>query len=277
MKKTTPRSFLERNLSRLTGVLQESVFAEEAAQIPGWLQRMDPRVKLSGFLLILLASAFSRSMMIIVALLTFSLLLAAGSRLLGSSFLRRVWIFMPFYTALVAFPALFLTPGQTAFRVAGLAVTRQGIHAATYLTLRVATSVSFMLLLVLTTPWPVLLKTLRTLGFPRLLIFLLSVTYRYIYVLLTSANAIFLARKSRKLGDEAWQSTGRWVGSLFGSLLDKSYHLSNEVFLAMKARGFRGESQVLTSFRMRAADVVWMVVLYAVAGVSFYLGFWRLR
>lgn len=277
MRQAGSRSFLERNLSRLTGVLQESVFAEEAALLPGWLQGMDPRVKLSGFLLILMASAFSHSMMIIVGLLCFSIVLAAGSRLFGLSFLRRVWIFMPFYTALVALPALFITPGDNLFRVGALAVTRQGVLTAAFLTLRVAVSVSIMLLLILTTSWPVLLKALRSLGFPRLLIFLLSVTYRYIYVLLSSANALFLARKSRKLGPEAWLSTSRWTGALFGSLLEKSYVLSNEVFLAMKARGFRGEASALTDFRLRSADVAWMVLLFSIASSAFYFGFWRLR
>lgn len=276
MKRARSRSFLERNLARLTGVLQESVFAEEAALLPGWLQRMDPRVKLAGFLLILIASAFSHSMMIVVGLLAFSLVLAAGSRLFGLSFLRRVWIFMPFYTALVALPALVLTPGDVAFRAGIFTITQQGIRTAAFLTLRVAVSVSFMLLLILTTSWPVLLKALRSLGFPRTLVFLLSVTYRYIYVLLSSANNLFLARKSRKLGPEAWQSTSRWTGALFGSLLEKSYVLSNEVFLAMKARGFRGEAEVLVDFRLRSHDVAWMILLFAVAGVSFYFGFWRM-
>src|SRR5262249_19775671 len=39
------RDFLERSLSRLTGILEESVFAEESASQAGWLQQMDPRVK----------------------------------------------------------------------------------------------------------------------------------------------------------------------------------------------------------------------------------------
>lgn len=271
------RSFVERNLSRLTAILQESVFAEEAAQLPGWLQHLDPRVKLSGFLLILLASAFSHSMIVIVGLLVFSVILAAGSRLFSLSFLRRVWAFMPFYTAMIALPALFTTPGDTAFQWAGLSVTEQGGRAALFITLRVAASVSYMLLLVLTTSWPALLKAFRNLGFPRILIFLLSVTYRYIYVLLSSANALFLARKSRKLGPEAWQNHSRWIGSLFGSLLGTSYYLSDEVFLAMKARGFRGEPVLLTDFRLKTSDILWMLLLYSAAGLSFYFGFWRLR
>jgi len=39
-------------------------------------------------------------------------------------------------------------------------------------------------------------------------------------------------------------------------LLGKSFQLSNEVFLAMQARGFRGEIYVLDDFRMRSRD--WM-------------------
>ncbi|HET6267947.1 MAG TPA: cobalt ECF transporter T component CbiQ [Acidobacteriota bacterium] len=273
------RDFLERSLSRLTGILEESVFAEESASQAGWLQQMDPRVKTSGFVLILLSAAFSHSIIILVLLILFSVLLAAGSRIFSLSFLRRVWILMPFYTALVAFPALFSVKGDPFFTIPGLGltVTRQGLTAATFITLRVATSVSFMLLLVLTTPWPKLLKALRSFGAPRFLIFLLNVTYRYIYVLLHTANSFFLARKSRRVGSEAWLSNSRWIGTIAANLMAKSYYLSSEVYLAMQSRGFRGEPLILTDFKLKHSDILWMVLLYSVAGLSFYFGFWNMK
>jgi cobalt/nickel transport system permease protein len=192
------RTFIERNLARFTRLLEDSIFAEETAQKKGWMQQMDPRIKVAATLLLLLGSSFSRSIPIILLIYSVSLILAAGSKVFSFSFLKRIWIFMPLYTAFVALPALFLTPGDVLIPLPGPDITQQGFTAATFLVLRVATSVSWMMLLVLTTSWPALLKSLRALGFPRTLVLLLLMTYRYIHVLLHTANSLFLARQSRR-------------------------------------------------------------------------------
>ncbi len=269
------RSFLEQNLSRFTAVLQDSVFAEEAAARTGWLQNMDPRVKTIGFLLLLLASSFSHSLPVSIAIYSLSVILATGSHVFSFHFFRRVWIFMPFYSALIAFPALFFTPGKTLVDLPFFTITEQGAKAAGFLVTRVATSVSYMFLLVLTTSWPRFLKALRSVGIPRVAVFLISMTYRYIYVLLHTANSLFLARKSRRVGLEAWRSTGESLGVMMNVLLGKSHQLSGDVFLAMQSRGFRGEPVILSDFKMRAGDFGWLTLLAGSAVVAFYFGYWK--
>ena len=232
---------------------------------------MDARVKLYGVLLMIVSCAFSHDVNFIALVYFLSLAFAYKSEVLSGSFFRRIWIFMPFYTALIAIPALFVTPGEPWLELSGsLTITLQGARVALLLLLRVAASVSFMFLLIITTSWPTLLKALRSLGFPRLLIFLLAVTYRYIYVLLHTANSLFLARKSRAVGYESWRTTWQWLGSLVGALLGKSFHLSNEVYLAMRSRGFRGEPPTLQEFRLRFSDGLWLILFTAVAGYVVY-------
>ena len=267
--------FLEQNLSHFTTVLQHSVFAEEAASQTGWLQNMDPRIKTIGFLLLLLASAFSHSLPVSVAIYALSLILAAGSHVFSVHFFRRVWIFMPLYSALIAFPALFFTPGKPLLELPFFTMTEQGAKAAGFLVIRVATSVSYMFLLVLTTSWPRFLKALRSIGVPRIAVFLIAMAYRYIYVLLHTANSLFLARKSRRVGLEAWRSAGESLGVMMNVLLGKSYQLSGDVFLAMQSRGFRGEPVILSDFKMRTGDFGWLILLAGSAVIAFYMGYWK--
>lgn len=271
------RSFLERNLQRFAALLQETIFAEETAQKKGWLQHVDARVKCAGLLLLLAASTVARNVAVLLCVYAFSVIVAAGSRVFSASFLRRVWLFMPLYTLLVASPALFLTAGDPAgnMPLTGWTMTRQGIHAVTFLVLRVAVSISLMLVMVLTTSWPRLLKALRSLGCPKIFVLLLLMTYRYIYVLLNTTNALFLSRKSRRVGPETWQNSKQWLGGLLGTLLQKSYHLSQEVYLAMMARGFRGEPVLLEDFHLRQTDYLWAAVFVIAASACFYFGYVR--
>ena len=56
------------------------------------------------------------------------------------------------------------------------------------------------MLLVLTTPWNTLLKALSVLRVPDGFILILGMTYRYIYLLLTTLDDMLLSRKSRVVG-----------------------------------------------------------------------------
>ena len=268
------RTYLEKNLFRLSLAIQESMFAEEAAARPGWLQKIDPRIKLIGLLLLILSCSFAHRIFPIVLLFLFSILLVAGSSLLSFSFFRRLWIFIPLYTTLVALPALFLTPGDILLKipVTEWTVTHQGVRSAILLIARVTTTVSLLLLIVLTTRWSALLKALRWMGLPQLLVFMLAMTYRYIYVLLQSMTALFLARQSRRVGPEAWRSTKQWLGAISGALLGKSYSLSSEIYLAMISRGFRGEPVLLEDFKAKSHDWLWLLLFLSIAVVTF---FWK--
>jgi cobalt/nickel transport system permease protein len=249
---------LEKNLAKFTSLLQESFFAEEAANKNGWLQRVDPRIKLLGFLFLIVCSSFSSRLEAIALIYILSLILAAGSHVFTLRFFRKVWLFIPLYTAIIAFPSLFITPGNRLLD-SPIPITEQGVRAASFLVLRAATSVSLMLLLVIVTPWAKLLKALRTLFVPKLLVAMLMMTYRYIYLLLQVAGNIFLAKNSRRVGPENWQSMSNWLGATLGALMGKSIQTSQDVQLAMISRGFRGEPHILEDFSIRPQDYLWAV------------------
>ena len=74
---------------------------------------------------------------------------------------------------------------------------RDGLGAAGVFVLRVCVSVSLAILLILTTQWADILKSLRVFRVPSVFILILAMTYRYIFLFLHTANGMFLARKSR--------------------------------------------------------------------------------
>lgn len=268
---------LERTLANITGSLEATLFAEDLARREGFLQALEPRVKIVTFLALLLAVGLSRSLLIIAGLYIFALALAWRSTVPLGFFVKRVWLFMPFFTGIIAMPAIFdfITPGTvvlTLWATPRIAITEQGLRTAVFLLLRVGTSVSLAVLLMLTTPWNALLKALSVLRVPRVFILILGMTHRYIYLLLHTANDMFLARKSRVVGRMPPADQRRMLTATMGTLLDKSYHLSNEVYLAMLSRGFRGQPRVLETFRMGARDWIWGGVMVVVAGMAIWLG-----
>jgi energy-coupling factor transporter transmembrane protein EcfT len=153
-----------------------------------------------------------------------------------------------------------------------LTVTQQGLRSAAFLISRAETAATLSALLVLTTPWPWVLKALRTFRCPVVLVVILGMTYRYIFVILESALDMFESRKSRTVGVLDPADRRRLATASAGVLLSKSLQLSGEVHLAMQSRGFRGEVYVMQEFSAKARDWCWMSGFAAIGLAAMWVG-----
>ncbi|MBO0856924.1 MAG: cobalt ECF transporter T component CbiQ [Chloracidobacterium sp.] len=246
--------------------MERSAAAEATASKPGLLQSFDPRVKVAGLLGLLVSSALAHRLLVILDVFGVALILALLSRISWRMLAKWGWASALVFSGPLALPAVFLTPGRIIFRLPLFSwpVTAQGMAGATLLIARVETAVTLSLLLILSTPWPRVLKAMRALGAPVVLVTILGMTYRYIFLLLATAHDMFEARQSRRVGALMAAEARRFATSCIGVLLGKSLQLSSEAHLAMISRGFRGEVYSLDEFAMRPRD--WMA-LAAFAGL----------
>jgi cobalt/nickel transport system permease protein len=268
------KSFVERTIIGLAEAMERSLYAEELAQADGLLQRIDPRVKVLGMLALLVAAALSRNIQVILGLFAGAILLAAMSQVPLRTLAARAWLPALLFTGALALPAIFITPGPPLARLPLLdwAITAQGIVGATYLITRVETAATFSLLLILCTPWTHVLKSLQVLRVPVVVVVILGMTYRYIFLMLQIARDMFESRQSRMVGTLAGPDQRRLAGASVGVLLSKSFQLSNDVYMAMQSRGFRGEVHTLDEFQMRRGDWLALAGFALAAGAAAWLG-----
>jgi len=267
-------SFVERTIRGLAAAMERALYAEELAKVDGLLQRLDPRVKVVGMLALVVATALARNILVILGLFGVAIVLALLSRVPIRTLATRVWIGALLFTGTLVLPAIFITPGQVIYRLPLLdwPITAQGLGAATYLITRVETATTFSLLLILCTPWAQVLKALRVLRVPVVFVVILGMTYRYIFLMLQTAQDMFESRQSRMVGRLSGADQRRLAGASVGVLLSKSIQLSGDVYLAMLSRGFRGEIYTLDDFQMHVRDWIALVGLLAVAVSAFWLG-----
>jgi cobalt/nickel transport system permease protein len=265
--------FIENTLIEINNTLEQSFFAEKIACQKGLLQSLDPRLKVISMLLLLFAVSLSHQLIVIAALYFCALILAALSAVPMAFFIKRVWIFIPFFTGIIALPALFITPSPILARLPlGLTISSTGLMTALFLLTRVGTSVSFAILFILTTPWNSVLKALGVLHIPDVIVLVLGMTYRYIHLLLHTANDMFLSRKSRILRPIGGAEERRLLAATSGVLLGKSLHLSSDVYLAMESRGFRNVPRTMDRFQMRWFDWAGFLMVLSVAVLAIWLG-----
>jgi cobalt/nickel transport system permease protein len=258
---------LEKSVAGITGSIERAVFTEEHARKDGWLQRLDPRAKLGMFLVTVLAASFSTSLGVLAGLYALVLLAALASRVPFEFFVKRVWVGIPFFAGVVIIPSVFFGPAPHLVDLpigsVHLRVSLPALFGACVFVARVGVSVSLAVLLVLTTPWADLLKSLQAVRVPQVFILLLSMTYRYIFLFFRTANGMFEARKSRMVGRTAGGEQRRWITSSMMNLMSRSFKMSNDVYAAMLARGFTGQVRSYTQYRMTTPD--WLAVLLALA------------
>jgi cobalt/nickel transport system permease protein len=175
----------------------------------------------------------------------------------------------------IAVPALFITPGEPLVTMGSrVIITEQGARTAGLLVLRVTDSLSFGILLVLTTRWTSILAALRWFHVPSVFVTVLGMTYRYIFLLLHTANSMFLARRSRSLGTFSARENRRWLGQALGTTMAKSHQLSEDVYLAMLSRGYRDDGLALNELTLRWRDFMWAALAVATASTLLWVN-WR--
>ena len=266
------RGFLESTTIGFGRVLTHAMLSERTARKAGLLQALDPRVRVVGLFALVVAAALIHKLIVVAALFAGAILIAILSRVSIVTLAKRVWLIVLGFTGVIAIPALFITPGRPIAALGALAISEQGLRTAALLILRVETAVTFTTLLVLCTPWPHVLKALRSLRLPREAVAMLAMTYRYVFLLVETAGQMFESRRSRTVGVLPPHEQRRMAARTAGVLLSKSMALSNEVYLAMQSRGFRGDVQVLSDFRLTLWDFVGLAAFLSAGGVAIWMG-----
>jgi len=256
-------SFVEKTLNGGAALMRQVMFSEDVAAQAGLLQRLDPRAKIVGLVVLLVTASVLHNIASLIAMYLLALVVAAASRLPLGFFVKRVWLFIPVFTLVVVLPATFsiVTPGEVVvqlwtWRGKPEGLTEQGLTSACLVVLRVAVSISLVVLMTLTTPWVKLLSALRALGVSRIFVLVIGMCYRYVFLLLGSVTEMYESRKSRRVGAVRHDRSARsFVTSSAGALFGKAHHLSEEVHQAMVARGYRGDAKTLQGFRLRTVDL----------------------
>jgi cobalt/nickel transport system permease protein len=267
------KNFIGKTIEGIFGFLQEAFVTETFTKRNGLMQSLDPRAKLISVLAVIFATSLIANLRLLIFVYILTLLFAYLSKIEVWFFIKRVWLFIPIFAGIIAIPMIFnvFIPGDPLFQIAYLGpgtylgpfplpesiyITRQGLSAAMVFVTRVATCVSAVVLLFITTPQQVLFKSLRSVGVPKLYVLTLGMAYRYIFLLMDLVREMYVAKKARTIKARGMFEEQKWVGGRMGYTLIRSLDTSEKVHMAMTSRGFNGDVKIMQEFKMHNRDYI---------------------
>ncbi len=239
-------------------------FIDEYSGLDSFIHRLDPRTKLVASMAFIVAVVLTpasnwRVFVFYFGIISFLLIL---SKLPPLYVLKRALVIFPF-VFLVAIFIPFFKEGEIAgsynIWLWQVSVTYSGLFILANVMVKAWLCILALILLSSTTKLAELLKGLRQLGIPRVMILILSFMYRYIFVLADEVMRMQQARDSRNFGGKRLHQL-KTIGNMVGTLFIRSYERGERIYAAMLARGFDGQIRTLKDLSFRPADAYFGVV-----------------
>ena len=223
--------------NKLQQALCELDAMERTARKPSPLHGVDARSKLL-VTVIFLATMLSVPPGRLSELLLFFVFPIISCSMGGLNFgtiFRRSLIVLPFVAFIGVFNLFY--DREPVFRIGPLVVT-EGWVSFLSIVLRGLLSVEALLILIYSTGYYRLCRSMQRLGVPSVFTTQLLFVYRYIYVLVEEALAMQRARDARSFGRKSYPL--KVWGTLVGQLLIRTFDRAELISRAMLARGFTG-------------------------------------
>ncbi len=178
------------------------------------------------------------------------------------------------FSLLVALGVPFFSAGETV-ACFGLELSVAGLWILAGVIMKSFLSAATLILLVTLTPINHLLQGLRGLGVPLLLLDLLNLTYRYLFVMLDEARTLKQAAIARGYKPK-WLPQAIIIGRLAGALFLRSYYRAENIYAAMRLRGYQQIMPYDELPRYNLRKIV-VVILFSILLISIRLSGWFLK
>jgi cobalt/nickel transport system permease protein len=222
---------------------------DKFSEIDSPVHQLDPLIKLLSFLAFVVVVVLLPSgsfVPLAVALITLACVTLVSQLPLGFV-LRRTLVVLPFV----------LLIGAVNLMGRGL----DSLISSVTMAAKSVISVLGFTLLLSTTGSARLLAATRRMGLPAIMPVATGFMLRYVFVLADELSRLKRSWEARRVGRLRWFAELRYIGSLVGVLLIRSYERAERVYLAMCSRGFDGFLPVRQRDPISAKSAIFAVLL----------------
>jgi cobalt/nickel transport system permease protein len=280
-------AFIDKTILNTAKAVKSIYLQAENADRRGLIQRISPHVKLVSLIYMVVVISIVNNLyaQALASLFIFALFLV--SRLRIGEVYRKILLLAFLFGFIVILPASLnvITKGEILVNLVTLnkpvhfwiysipqniGITDNGIQVVMLLFFRVLNSVSFALLIVYTTSFPAFIKALRIIFVPDTFLMIMSLTYKYIFILSRTIEETYFALKSRLSGNIKSSSIRKLAGGRIFFIFKKSQLFYEGTYYAMISRGYSGKLKLTGHTRFTFRDIIALSLILA-AGVIFII------
>ena len=280
-------SFLDKTLLNSSKAVKSIYLQAENATRENFIQKINPKVKLIS--LIYMSVVISVMSNLVPQLLTTALIfiLYVIARLKILEVYRKIFILAFIFGLLVVLPASLnvITPGEIILNIIrfnrpshfliynipqNIGITANGLRVVSLVFLRVFNSVSFALLVVYTTPFPAFIKSFKMIGVPDTFLMIISLAYKFIFILSRTIEETYFAFKSRLSGNIKSRNIRGLIGGRIFFIFKRSIIIYQNTYHAMVSRGYNGKIILHSQYHLGMKDFIVLMII-VVSAIGFIL------
>jgi cobalt/nickel transport system permease protein len=275
-------SFIDRTMKNVSAFVTASFSKYYTSHYKGMFQSLDPRVKVIFMLCFIVLvnlthAVLSHFLLFLVILLFYILsrlkLINAYKKILMVGFVFGFLIFVPASLNIV-------TRGQVLFTLLKfsqehhwwiykipkeISITYEGTIIVLTLTFKLINSVSLVLLVISTTTFENMIKSLSFFKIPGIFLLTLTMSYKYIFVFSRTVEEAYQALKMRWWNHGSVIEAENIVAGRVGYLFRKSWERYELVYQSMIARGFDGSVHFNYFDKLKITDYIFIVSFITLA------------
>jgi cobalt/nickel transport system permease protein len=273
-------TFLDKTVLNTAKAVKSIYLQAENADTVNFIQKVSPQVKLVSLIFIVVVISIANNLFAqsIISAFVFTLFLAARLRIL--EVYRKIFLVAFLFGFLVVLPASLnvITSGEIVFNIFSfnkplhfwiynipedIGITDKGIQVVALLFLRVLNSVSFAMLIIFTTPFQSFIKSFKLIGVPDTFLMIISLAYKYIFILSRTIEEAYFALKSRLSGNIRSSGIRNLVGGRIFYIYKRSHIIYEGTYYAMVSRGYQGKLKLTVQNHFTYRDVISLAVIAA--------------
>lgn len=280
--------FLDKTLKTVANTVKTMYIHSETGAAKKFLFHINPLVKVFSFIFLIVAISLANS---IHAQLLASFFVVIFYLISGISyrFIYKKIIFLSFVFGLLVFiPASLnvITPGKIIFKLftfersshfwiynvpQTIGITDSGIHVVALLFLRVLNSISLALLFVYSSSFSQIIKGMKVFFVPDTFLMILSLAYKYIFILSKTIEETYFALKSRLIGSVKNDSIRKIISGRVFFIFKRSKNNYEQTYSAMVSRGYNGKVILHKEKIIRYSDVFFLIVTVTIGFLIIFI------
>ena len=287
VRRRSKLSFLDKTILNSATVIKSIYIQAENASKRNVVQRINPHIKFISLIYMAIIISIVRDIpsQILLTALIFTFYILA--RLKVFLVYRKIFVLTFVFGFLTILPASLniITPGKVILSLItfdrpyhvwiyyvpqNIGFTQSGFQVVTLLFLRVLNSVSFALLIVFTTPFPSFIKSFKIIGVPDTFLMIISLAYKYIFILSRTIEDTYFALKSRLSGNIKNSNIRKLISGRIFYIFKRSVITYENTYYAMVSRGYHGKIKLHSQSHFTYADFIALVII-VVSGIVIVL------